>query len=183
VNERQFLSIVDKLSLQVHCITCSCSFNSSTGGLAMELTNIEQAVREGCTVYGIRSKQGRCVVIIKDTDKQLKGFGEHKHAITALQKADFDYTAEGRQYSETCNELQAEQLVQSVTKADDLDIWIQHGCTFDIVSEKHNFLFVLSGSNQNGKRFSHTGRGPTLFEAQLAAFTAPPCWAKKSPLR
>jgi len=90
----------------------------------MELTNIEQAIREGCTVYAFRSDIGLCIVRIEDEHKQLKGSGEHAHAITALQKADLDYVAEGRSYSEVRDCSRTNHQNQSVAEADNLDIWI-----------------------------------------------------------
>lgn len=141
----------------------------------MELIHIEQAIREGCTVYAFRTQSGQCLVRIEDEQKQLKGSGEHQHAITALQKADFDYAADGCPYSEVLDTSPTHQQTHSGVQADELDIWIGAGCIFHILGEGHLFVFVLSGHDQHTNYFSQTGRGPTLWEAQLAAFAAEPC--------
>jgi hypothetical protein len=145
----------------------------------MELTNIEKALREGCKVRAFLSGGGLRVIRIEDAEHELKGYGEHPHAEEALQHADDDYAAGGREYSDVYGGTEPHYLTGSTTTVGELDAWVRTGSTFHAVTEGDGFVFVLDGYDENINQITKTGHGTTLWEAQLAAFAAEPCPKKK----
>lgn len=145
----------------------------------MKLTNIEKALREGCKVRAFLSGGGLRVIRIEDADEELRGYGEHPHAELALQHADDDYAAGGREYSSVYGGTKPHYLTGTRTTLGELDDWVRGGSTFYAMTKDDGFVFVLGGYDENINEITKTGHGATLWEAQLAAFAAEPCPKKK----
>jgi hypothetical protein len=141
----------------------------------MKLTNIEQALREGCKVRAFLSGGGLRVIRIEDATQQLKGYGEHPHVEGALQRADNDYAAGGRPYGEVHGGSEPHYLTGSPIPSGELDAWVRAGNTFNAVTEGDGFGFVLDGYDETSNQLIKTCHGSTLWKAQRAAFAAEPC--------
>jgi len=112
------------------------------------LGGVELALMNGCCLHSWRSGGGLRVVRL-DKDGKGYGYGEHPYIDVALQHANEDYLAGGRDYHKVYGELYDHYLTGAFpTGEDELDSWVYQGQDFDAWYEDGQFVVELRGWEQ-----------------------------------
>lgn len=114
------------------------------------LATLESGLRKGLRIHAFRSGGGLRVVRLEDkgdTEKSLKGYGEHYTAEMALTYTAEDYEAGQRDYHDVYGEdkLHPHYLTGSSAANSRLDLWLLRGCTFDAYEAAGEVVFELHG--------------------------------------
>ena len=100
---------------------------------------LEKTIRKGARLHAFRSGGGLRVVSINDSDDP--GYGEHPYVYEALQYAEEDAKAGGREYKEVYGKLHDHYLTGDPTPSGGLDAWTLTGRSWDISFKDGKFVF------------------------------------------
>jgi hypothetical protein len=104
---------------------------------------LSEALRNGQRLHGFRSGGGLRVVSLHDG----KGYGEHPYIYNALDHAEEDYQAGGREYSKVYGKIHDHYYTGANPKGG-FDSWVCAGRAFDFVFKNEKFVFKSKYSKQ-----------------------------------
>lgn len=99
---------------------------------------LSEALCNGQRLHGFRSGGGLRVVSLHDGKE---GYGEHPYIYNALDHAEEDYQAGGREYSEVYGKIHDHYYTGAYPKGG-FDFWVYQGRAFDIVFKNEKFVFT-----------------------------------------
>lgn len=106
---------------------------------------LSEALRNGQRLHGFRSGGGLRVVSLHDGDKQA--YGEHPYIYNALDYAEEDYQAGGREYGEVYGKIHDHYLTGAYANGG-FDSWVCSGRGFDFLFKNGKFVFESKYSSQ-----------------------------------
>lgn len=142
----------------------------------MDLTHLEQALKNGAKLHGFRSGGGLRVFSVKRDGVDI-GYGEHPAALDALAHVNLWLEQDpAPTYKEFYGGKFPHYLTGSTHSSDALDAWLKRGSTVDAYQNGEGVVVELHGyADDDFRNIVKKGTGTDFFDAVDAAFEAEAC--------